>query len=211
LTSQKERFLESEGNAWLARNEATLNARDWSRDPVVVKLNILGGRNARVLEIGCGDGSRLKHLADSGHRVKGLEPSARAVEHATALGIDATQGTADTLPFGDASFDIVIFGFCLYLCDDADLFRIASEADRVLADPGWLLVLDFDARSPSYRPYSHADGISSRKMDYKSMFSWHPAYTVASHEKYDHGTGLWTDDPNEWVSLVALRKKAPTR
>jgi hypothetical protein len=43
-------------------------------------------------------------------------------------------------------------------------------------------------------------------MDYKSMFLWHPAYTLASHEKLHHGTLAWTDDPDEWVSLACLRK-----
>ena len=210
MIRQKEAFLSSEGDAWLARNEAALRACDWSRDPVCVKLAALwpAGTRARVLEIGCSDGSRLKHLASAhGHQVCGVDPSEQAVARARERGIQALRATADALPFADASSDVVIFGFCLYLCDDGDLFRIAQEADRVLAAPGWLLILDFEARAPLYRPYHHRAGVTSRKMDYKSMYLWHPAYTLASHEKFDHRTLQWTDEPDEWVSLACLRKR----
>jgi ubiquinone/menaquinone biosynthesis C-methylase UbiE len=209
VTWQKDAFLRSEGDAWLARNESGLQACDWSRDPVCVRLATLlpAGQPARVLEIGCGDGSRLQYLADRhGHRVSGIDPSQKAVAKARERGVQAVRATADKLPFADACSDVVIFGFCLYLCDDADLFRIAQEADRVLASPGWLLILDFEAAAPRYRPYQHLAGVTCRKMDYKSMYLWHPAYTLAAHEKFHHVTQRWTDEADEWVSLACLRK-----
>jgi ubiquinone/menaquinone biosynthesis C-methylase UbiE len=209
VSDQKDVFLSSEGDAWFARNEAALGARDWSLDPVCVKAAQLEFPRtpARILEVGCGDGSRLCYLTSKfGHRTVGVDPSERAVAKARAKGVEAVRSTADSLPFENASFDAVIFGFCLYLCDDADLFRIAMEADRVLASPGWLLILDFEARAPRYKPYHHLAGVLSRKMDYKSMFVWHPAYTLASHEMFHHVTGKWTDEPDEWVSVACLRK-----
>lgn len=210
MTAQKDIFLASEGDAWFQRNEAALVARDWSKDMVCRKIeHISAGQPLHILEIGCGEGSRLKYLASThGHRVTGIDPSANAVAKARSSGVDAIQSTADKLPFASASFDVVTFGFCLYLCDDADLFRIAAEADRALTSPGWLLILDFEAPAPRYRPYHHLAGIRSRKMDNKSMFSWHPSYTLASHEKFHHGTSQWTDDPEEWVSLACLRKSS---
>ena len=209
MRRQKDAFLRSEGDAWLARNEAALASCDWLRDPVCVKVASLSsaGERLRVLEIGCGDGSRLQHIArHHGHAVCGVDPSAKAVARARDRGVEATRATADQLPFADASYDVVISGFCLYLCDDADLFDIAKEADRVLVSPGWLLILDFEARAPVYRPYHHLPGLASRKMDYKSMFLWHPAYTLASHEKFHHHTWQWSDEQEEWVSLACLRK-----
>ncbi len=209
MSGQKDVFLSSEGDAWFSRNEAALGARDWSRDPVCRKVGTLASAEsrARVLEIGCGDGSRLQYLAaQHGQRVFGIDPSEQAVAKAQARGVEAVRSTADRLPFADAAFDVVIFGFCLYLCDDSDLFRIALEADRVLTSPGWLLILDFEARAPVYKPYHHLAGLISRKMDYKSMFLWHPAYTLGSYEKFHHGTQQWTDETDEWVSLACLRK-----
>jgi SAM-dependent methyltransferase len=213
VSRQKDSFLSSEGDAWFARNEAALASRDWAHDPVCLKLTALatGATRPRVLEIGCGDGSRLEYLAgqkvdQGGYQVVGVDPSAKAVARAVERGVEALQATADRLPFADGSFDFVIFGFCLYLCDDTDLFRIAAEADRVAAGTSWLLILDFNARAPVYKPYHHKPGIRSRKMDYESMFLWHPAYTLASLDKFHHGTRQWTDDPDEWVSLACLRK-----
>jgi SAM-dependent methyltransferase len=209
MSRQKDVFLASEGDAWYSRNETSLASREWSADPVVRRVSALSieGQRARTLEIGCGDGSRLQYIAEKlGHVVCGIDPSERAVAKARARGVDAVQSTADRLPFADATFDIVIFGFCLYLCDDADLFRIAYEADRVLASPGWLITFDFEARAPTYKPYHHLVGLMARKMDYKCMFLWHPAYTLASQEKFHHGTQQWTDEPDEWVTLACLRK-----
>ncbi|HEY4365953.1 MAG TPA: class I SAM-dependent methyltransferase [Steroidobacteraceae bacterium] len=212
MSGQKDTFLASEGDAWFTRNAAALQERDWSRDVVSTRLAALAsGQPLRVLEIGCGDGSRLQFLAGLGHQVFGVDPSAKAVARTLERGVRAQQGTADALPVADAVFDVVIFGFCLYLCDDTDLFRIAQEADRALASEGWLLILDFDAAEPVYRPYHHAPGLMSRKMDYKSMFLWHPAYSLVAYEKMHHVTQQWTDDPNEWISVACLRKHPPAR
>ncbi|WP_428995768.1 class I SAM-dependent methyltransferase [Lamprobacter modestohalophilus] len=161
-----------------------------------------------MLEIGCGAGERLAWLqANQGYDCSGIEPSAQAVACAKASGINATQGTAEHLPYDNATFEIVIFGFCLYLCDRSDLFRIASEADRVLKSPGWLLIYDFYADKPTRRPYHHAQGLYSYKMDYRSLFSWHPSYTCYKHEILHHMDSCFTDDPQEWVALSVLRKE----
>lgn len=206
---QKQVFRDSEGDAWYRRNRAALAERDWSLDPVCMKVSeIMGGQSgARVLEVGCGDGSRLHYLAHAFPcKVHGIDPSSEAIVKATGLGVPATTGTADELPFDDGAIDVLIFGFCLYLCDDVDLFAIAAEADRVLAHQGWLLILDFDSKAPTYKPYSHREGIRSRHMSCKNMFLWHPWYSLESESKFGHQTMHWTDDKDEWVSLVCLRK-----
>jgi ubiquinone/menaquinone biosynthesis C-methylase UbiE len=65
----------------------------------------------------------------------GLDSSNAPITEAVNKGVDAKQGTADELPFPNNSFDIVVFDFCLYLCDRLDLFKITAEADRVLNKP----------------------------------------------------------------------------
>ncbi len=136
----------------------------------------------------------------------GVDPSAKAVEAAKEKGVEASQGTADQLPFDDQSFDIVIFGFCLYLCDREDLFRIACEADRVLKNPGWIVILDFYSETPLRREYHHHLGMFSYKMDYRKLFMWNPGYTSYSHKLCHHQEGGYTDDPQEWVATSVLRK-----
>ena len=211
MSLQKDVFLAAEGDAWLQRNASALEKRDWQQDAVCRKIATLTDRKLNILEIGCGEGSRLQYLANThGHAVSGLDPSAAAVAKACERGVTAVQGTAEQLPFADRSFDVVIFGFCLYLCDDTHLFSIAREGDRVLSDQGWLLILDFDVPAPLYKPYHHRAGIQSRKMDYKTLFLWHPAYTLASYDKFHHETGRWTDSVDDWVSIACLRKMQRT-
>jgi ubiquinone/menaquinone biosynthesis C-methylase UbiE len=160
-----------------------------------------------VLEIGCGDGTRLAWIRNNLNAdCYGIEPSAQAVAAACVKGINARQGTADTLPFDNQFFDIVIFGFCLYLCDRGDLFRIASEADRVLRSPGWLMVLDFFNPTQKAREYHHRTGVQSYKMDYRRLFIWHPDYECMTHKVRCHDEASYTDDPDEWVAVSVLRK-----
>ena len=103
-----------------------------------------------------------------------------------------------------------MFGFCLYLCDSEDLFRIAYEADRVLRDPGWLLILDFYNPTLLKREYRHHAGVFSYKMDYRSLFTWNPAYTCFAHRIVHHLHYAYTDDSTEWIATSVLRKKLNT-
>jgi len=208
MGSQKEVFLSSEGDAWFLRNRQDLNAYEWERDPVCQAIeSCVGSTPNKILEIGCGNGARLEYLAKRyGHSVAGIDPSAQAVSDAIKRGVSASCSTAEKLPFDRGSFDVVVFGFCLYLCDDEDLFAIAFEADRVLSATGWLFILDFDSPSPVYKPYHHREGVKSRKMDYKSMFLWHPSYTLAAWRKFHHKSHEWTDERDQWVSLSSVRK-----
>jgi ubiquinone/menaquinone biosynthesis C-methylase UbiE len=167
----------------------------------------MGGGGLKVLEVGCGDGTRLAWLKNNLNAdCYGIEPSAQAVAAACAKGINVQQGTADILPFDSQRFDLVIFGFCLYLCDREDLFRIASEADRVLHTPGWLMIMDFYSPVPQARTYHHRPSVQSYKMDYCSLFTWHPDYACMTHKVRHHGEGNYTDAPDEWVAVSVLRK-----
>ena len=212
MKKQKDVFLASEGDDWLYRNQTALESRQLPQeDPVlseIVKLHSDSGTNeTRVLEIGCCDGYRLEWLKmNLGYHCSGIEPSEQAVQIARRRGLDVYQGTADSLPFPDKKFDLVVFGFCLYLCDREDLFRIAAEADRVLMNPGWLIIHDFFSPSPIEVPYSHISGLFSFKMDYRTLFSWHPAYTCLNHKVVHHSTGGYTDDRQEWVATSVLKK-----
>lgn len=211
---QKDIFLSSEADAWYQRNQNAVSKADFAADPVataVVELADTQGAEEKlqILEIGCGEGRRLAWLSGKlGADVFGLEPSALAVEQACARGVKAERGTADSLPFENAAFDIVIFGFCLYLCDRQDLFRIAQEADRVLKPDSWLVINDFFAPTPIKRTYHHSPGIFSYKMDYRELFDWHPAYTCYAHRLSHHGQNDFTDDPQEWVATSIMRKKS---
>jgi SAM-dependent methyltransferase len=212
---QKDIFLQSEADAWYQRNQVAVSQRNFAADdPVTTAIVEISAQPAyadkqvRILEVGCGEGRRLSWLA--GHlraEVHGVEPSTMAVEQACLRGVQVVRGTADRLPYGDATFDIVVYGFCLYLCDRQDLFQIAQEADRVLKPDAWLVINDFFATTPVRREYHHRPGIFSYKMDYRKLFDWHPSYTCFAHKIGPHGQAGFTDDNGEWVATSILRKK----
>lgn len=218
MHKQKDIFLGGEGDAWYERNAEALAVRDLAtEDPVIPEVKRvlegygdLGRRQpVQLLEIGCGDGRRLAWLQSQlPVAASGIDPSAKAVAAASERGVSARCGTADQLPWKDASFDILVFGFCLYLCDDADLFHIAAEANRVLKADAWLIIHDFYSPAPVRRDYHHREGVQTRKMDAASMFAWHPSYTCVHSQVRHHEHLGYTDECQEWVATQVLRKHA---
>lgn len=208
--SQKEIFTGCEGDRYYLRNKLKLDdaLRSWKKDPVIRAVHDIGFRPKSILEIGCGNGWRLQALAN---RYKasccGIDPSEEAIDAGSHLfpGLSLMQATADNIPYEDNRFDLVILGFCLYLCDRKDLFKIAYEVDRVLADGGKLAILDFSPPFPYRNPYSHYPGIFSYKMAYEDLFTWNPAYVVI----HQHLFASLPEDmkkADERVSVVVLSK-----
>jgi ubiquinone/menaquinone biosynthesis C-methylase UbiE len=141
-----------------------------------------------------------------GWQVAGVDPSSAAVEAVASMGLTAHVATADILPIPDASIDVLIYGFCLYLCDRSDLFKIAAEAHRVTRPESWLVILDFWSPHQKVNPYHHRSGVFSYKDNLSAMFSWHPSYVITDHRLRHHATRAYTDDPQEWVASTILRR-----
>lgn len=92
-----------------------------------------------VLEVGCGEGELAQRLAhELGATVIAMDQSERMVALALERGVDAQIGDAQELPFGDASFDVVVAAWMLYHVPDLD--RALAEMRRVLRPGGRLVV-----------------------------------------------------------------------
>jgi ubiquinone/menaquinone biosynthesis C-methylase UbiE len=203
---QKKIFKKSEGNSWFHRNASLL---DKDSDLILDIIKKIELRPKKVLEIGCSNGSRLSKIhTEINADCYGIDPSKDAIVDGEKKykNIKISVGTADILNFKDDTFDCVIFGFCLYLCDRADLFKIAQEADRVLKDKGSMMILDFFPPVPYKNPYSHYKNIHSYKMDYSKMFLWNPSYSIIHTEVFTHSGYKKIDIPDERVSLTVLSK-----
>jgi SAM-dependent methyltransferase len=210
-TRQKQDFLAGEGDQWFKRNRSALVAPSVVRDLTVQRIaaQLKGRPQCRLLEIGCGQGDNLEQLRAAcpieGH---GIDPSSEAVATGLAryAGLQLRTGTADELPYEDASFDVVWFGFCLYLVDRPLLLRAVAEADRILRDNGLLVIVDFDPAAPCVRPYHHRAGLMTYKMDYARLFLANPAYVLAEKHSLSHQDHGWSPDPQERVSISLCRK-----
>lgn len=207
MQTQKQLFNEGEADAWFQRNK---HAYDRCAENTTIKLlRAIELTPSSILEIGCSNGARLQQMRDAfSCDCYGIDPSTQAIEdgRSTYKALHLQTGTADALPFEDNSFDTVIFGFCLYLCDRKDLFKIAFEADRVLKDKGSIIITDFEPPFPYKNPYTHRPGIYSYKQSYSKMFTWCPHYIEVSKTIYGHTGFQQRDIPNERISTVVLRK-----
>ncbi|MFC1513033.1 class I SAM-dependent methyltransferase [Thermodesulfobacteriota bacterium] len=131
---QRDSFLSDEADAWFRRNHSQLMAESEIRDLVTTRIT-MNKPGPDVLEIGCGDGANLAALAKKTNiHGYGLEPSPEAIKHGKSRFpfIFFKRGVADAIPWQNDSFDVVWFGFCLYLIDRELLFKVVAEADRVL-------------------------------------------------------------------------------
>ncbi|NQE70726.1 Ubiquinone biosynthesis O-methyltransferase [Nocardia gamkensis] len=110
-------------------------------------LTLLGDvRDARVLDLGCGNGYLSRILAGSGAHVVGVDPSekmvalAREREIREPLGVAFEVASADDLSeFADARFDIIVANHVLTAI--MDLGDALVEANRVLLPGGRLVAL----------------------------------------------------------------------
>lgn len=209
--NQKALFLSDEGNAWFARNKQALAERKVADDAVTQAIAALQLAPKKILEIGCADGWRLRGLeAMTGAQCSGVEPSAEAIAQGKVLAPkhDLKVGTADALDFADGAFDLVIYGFCLTYCDRKDLFKVAMEGDRVLADNGMMLVYDFCTDIAYRNAYSHKAGVYCYKMDYAGLFAWNPLYSVVHKQLVSHGGAVIPDSMDERIGITVLRKNS---
>lgn len=114
----------------------------------------------RVLDIGCGTGTMLTHLARYGD-AEGIDVDAEAIEYCHARGLtQVSQAPADHLPFDDSTFDLVT---ALDVIEHIDDDRGAlCEVHRVLR-PGGTLLLSV----PAYRfLWGRQDDINLHKRRY---------------------------------------------
>jgi len=211
LTPQRDIFVSSEGNGWYSRNISALDRSSVLREGIITRIaaNISTADHSTVAEIGCATGINLARLGQMRPIYGvGIDPSSKAIESGAAQypNLRLLQGTADKLPFEDASIDVLWFGFCLYLVDRSLISRVVAEADRVLKNGGLLVIHDFDPDFPRMRRYAHHNGLWSYKMNYSALFTANPAYVLIEKASFSHVDMQWTADPQERVGLWLCRK-----
>ncbi|MGO1117565.1 class I SAM-dependent methyltransferase [Rhodovibrionaceae bacterium A322] len=102
-----------------------------------------------LLDIGCGEGRFCRLLSGKGIERTGIDPVHPFIDLAAQK--DPTgrylTGFAETLPFAEESFDMVVFYLTLIDIDDLD--RAFKEAARVLKPGGRILIANLSSFSTS--------------------------------------------------------------
>ncbi|MCB1826243.1 MAG: class I SAM-dependent methyltransferase [Candidatus Competibacteraceae bacterium] len=164
------------------------------------------GPHAEVLLVGVGSGLDLP-LLPRGPRYTGLDLTpamlARAQRKATTLKLDIQLdvGDARRLPYGDATFDVVVLHLILAVTPHPE--RVLAEAARVLRRGGRVLILDkflrLGQKAPLRRLISPLLGLLATRTNvvFETVLAQAPDLAVLS------------DQPalaNGWFRRIVLRK-----
>ena len=109
-------------------------------DALEVDLVRSYAKGREVLDVGCGTGLTLRHIAPLAKRAIGVDISEGMLERARRRGLDVRQATVTNLPFSDQSFDLV-YSFKV-LPHVREIERALKELTRVTR-PGGTLMLEF--------------------------------------------------------------------
>lgn len=178
------------GDHYYMRNRDDFGKKDI--DPVLKMMESVNLRPTSVLEIGCANGWRLKKIKELyGCHVRGIDPSTKAIQDGQKdLGDDLQIGVAHKIPFADGSFDMVIFGYFLFLCEPDSWFQIIGEANRVLVNKGHIIHYDYISARPLVWSYAPAEATLEEKdclawiYDHSKIWLSHPGYSLIAE-----GTG----------------------
>ncbi len=172
-------------------------------------LELAGKLNAqRILEVGCGTGRWLAELRTIANRCYGLDPSRGmlAQAHSRNAPIHLTRGRGESLPFPDATFDLVYCVNAIHHMDGQQTF--IQEARRVLRDGGALAVIGMDphGQRDTWYVYDYFEGVYETDLvrfpSWETVLDWMRAAGFQQVERrpveriIDHKTSTTVlDDP----------------
>jgi tellurite methyltransferase len=96
-----------------------------------------------VLDVGCGSGRNIVYFLQNDYEVFGIDPSPQAIEAVRQLSPNKSRenfsvGTAESMPYADASFDLVICSAVLHFAkDDGQFEAMLRSMFRVLKPGGY--------------------------------------------------------------------------
>ena len=141
-----------------------IRARSYRRfeRTVLADLERETGRPLDILDLGAGTGWMSHRLALRGHKPVAVDifldarDGLRAI-HQFSLPLAGVAAEFDRLPFGDASFDLVVFNSSLHY--SSDYTRTLTEARRCLRPAGVVAVVD----SPVYKLPEHGERMRAER------------------------------------------------
>lgn len=116
--------------------------------------SVPGGTMARILDLGCGDGSLAAdaHLPEPATDWVGvdLRPEAIAIARERFPALTFVVASADEVPVDTASIDVVVARLLFSSLPSAELeASVAAEIQRLLRPGGWLIWLDIRFDNPT--------------------------------------------------------------
>ena len=193
MLNLKENFLKYESNNWYTRTISFRKEPTYYDDlysKKIIKFINNKKDNIKVLEIGCSDGLRIKFikskLKKNNATFYGIDPSNKAIKNKFDSKIIIKKGTADDLLYKESTFDLILYSFCLYVCDNLLLPNIVSECFRVAKKNANIMIFDFYSTKTTFIKYKHIKNQKIRKMNYSKLFKYLPNITLIKETILDY-------------------------
>lgn len=105
----------------------------------ILKKISLGVKN--ILDLGCGEGTRLNFLSSKGVHLTGIDISSKAINIAKKKfpGINFLNADLDNVPLKDESFDLIYSAYVLEHLSNPE--KVISKAIRLLSSRGRLVLI----------------------------------------------------------------------
>lgn len=132
--------------------------------------------NARVLDIGCGQGRDALPIAARGHAVTGVDISkagvADMVANASKAGVSITGIVADLNSFTPSgTFDVIVIDRTLHMLAATDRNRLLALLVDHIAPGGYLLLADEKSNMPAFKSVlQQASSNWAIEQDYGAIF-----------------------------------------
>jgi SAM-dependent methyltransferase len=167
--------------------------------------------DGRFLEIGCGIGRVLQHVAPMCHEAHGIDISKEMVERGQERlqhlrNVQFHRGNGyDLEPFEDGSFDVVYCGFVFQHMPKTTVYNYLMETYRVLKPDG---VIRFQV--PNLLLDEHFDAFHHFSMPY-FVHNPFPMYFFTPVEivKMTTKAGLWVEDLRDDMMVLARKRQTP--
>lgn len=162
--------------------------------PGIIILNQIASNSKRIIDLGCGEGTRLSLLkTESSSKLVGVDISSTALKIAKKAhkNIEFIEADLEKLPFKDEEFDLVYSAYVLEHISDPN--KVVNEAVRVLSEKGYLILIapNYGAPnrcSPPFKGSRVLKLISGFLRDFfsiKSSLNWSHVKPIANRENYE--------------------------
>ena len=211
MKNQEFAFINSEGDNWFIRNKSKIKENSAEISLLCNWLMPYQNQINDILEIGSGAGNKLAQICWQLDAIgQGVDPSKKAVNFANKkynMNCNFTVATADDLSCIDIKFDLVHFGFCLYLISRNKINIAIEQADKLIKPGKFLSIIDFDPRSSFENDYSHYAGLKSYKSNYHQMFCNLGNYSLINKFSFSEKSFCFSKKENDRICLTLLFKE----
>lgn len=148
--------------------ERNKNIKEDVHNSTIYLKNLLKNEEIETIcEVGCFTGIQLNYLCNEFNcKGIGIDASEKSILKAKKKykNILFKQGVSTTLELEDDSFDLMCFGFFLYILSNKDYNKSIEQAKKKLKKGKFLYIFDFD--SISKKKCKHDNNINITKRDY---------------------------------------------